>query len=176
MNTTPLIHSRVLQNAVILFAIFGVIAWIVPNKQLMELLHSVRSAIALAVVIAYTPICLEAVRVERLDRVHQLSLGIWLAWFATFCMGIWSLIWRLSGRPPAMSDSDINALFLTMSTLAATLHITAPGAIDGIVPRKNWIALGLAFACGMFFASLILVFNPSIAGVLDGFRPGFSTD
>lgn len=176
METVRFLHSRILWTSFVLFLVFLVVAWWIPNGPLMEISHSIRLAISLAVVVAYTPICLQAVKLRRIDRVHQLSLGIWMGWFSAFLMGVWSLAWRMSGKPAWMTESDLNAFFLAMSTMGATLHITAPGAIDGIIPRKNWIMLGIAFAAGALFATLVIGFQPSVAGAVDRIKPWVFTE
>lgn len=158
-RTVPILRSRVVWAAVLIFSLFSILMWIVPNSPLMEVMHSLRGWVALAVVVAYTPICLEAVRLEKIDRIHQLSLGIWMGWMATLILSVWSLLWRLAGKPIWMTESDINAFALMMSTMGATLHITAPGAVGGIVPRRNWIMLGLAFAAGAAFATAVMAYQ-----------------
>lgn len=36
--------------------------------------------------------------------------------------------------------------------MGGVLHLTAPGAVDGIVPRRNWIILGITMGVAAFVA------------------------
>lgn len=167
----PILRSRTLWTAAALFALYWVVAWAVPNGPLMEGLHAVRVAICLVVVVAYAPVCLEALAQDRIGRVEQLSLGITIGWGATLGGGLWSLLWRLAGQPAWMVNSDLNGFFLWVTILGAVLHVTAPGAVDGTVPRRTWIVTGLALGAGALAAAAILVRRPDVAALVEALAP-----
>ncbi|HEV2557976.1 MAG TPA: hypothetical protein VGU45_05060 [Microvirga sp.] len=171
-----ILRSRVFWSGFALLALFFVAAWLIPNNQLVENLRILQIAAGMVVVTAYLPYAFDGIKAGRPDRVQQLSMGIALGFMSVICAGLWSLIWRLSGQPRWMVSSDVNSFFVWMSILAATLHITAPGAIDGIVPKRNWIMLGLAFGAGFLCASLILLFHPDFQAVAEWLRPIFAPD
>lgn len=168
----PLIlRSRTLWAALLLFSLYWAVARLVPNGPLMEGLHAVRVAICAVVVAAYAPVCLEALARNRIGRVEQLSLGIVIGWGATLLSGLWSLLWRLAGQPAWMVNSDLNGFFIWAAILGAVLHVTAPGAVDGTVPRRTWTLTGLAFGAGALLAALILTRRPDVAALVEGLAP-----
>ena len=171
MSRPSILRSRTLWTALALFALYWIAAGLVPNGPLMEALHTIRIAICLVVVTAYAPVCLEALAQDRIGRVEQLSLGITIGWGATLCGGLWSLLWRLAGQPAWMVNSDLNGFFLWVAILGAVLHVTAPGAVDGIVPRRTWILTGLAFGGGALAAGVLLARRPDVAVLVEGLAP-----
>ena len=171
MPLRSILRSRTLWSAAALFALYWLAAHLIPNGPLMEGLHTVRIAICLVVVVAYAPVCLEALAGGRIGRVEQLSLGITIGWGATLLAGVWSLLWRLAGQPAWMVNSDLNGFFLWVTILGAVLHVTAPGAVDGTVPRRTWILTGLAFGAGALAAAALLARRPDMAAIMDGLAP-----
>lgn len=171
LTLLSILRSRTLWAALALFALYWALARLVPSGPLMEGLHAVRVALCLVVVAAYAPVCLEALASGRIGRVEQLSLGITLGWGATLCGGLWSLLWRLAGRPGWMVDSSLDGFLLWVVTLSAVLHVTAPGAVDGTVPRRAWIVTGLALGAGALAAAVLLVRRPDVAGLVEFLRP-----
>lgn len=171
MTALRIVRSRTLWSALALFALYWPVAWAVPNGPLLEALHTIRIAICLMVVVAYAPICLEALARDRIDRVCQLSLGITIGWGAALLSGLWLLLWRLAGQPAWMLNSDLYGFFIWVAILGAVLHVTAPGAVDGVVPRRTWILTGAAFGAGALAAVALLVLRPDIRRVVEHLEP-----
>ena len=167
MRLLPILLSRTLWCAAALFALYWLAAGLIPNAPLMEGLHAIRISICLVVVVAYAPVCLDSLARERIGRVEQLSLGIVIGWGATLLSGIWSLLWRLAGQPAWMVNSDLNGFFIWVTILGAVLHVTAPGAVDGTVPRRTWILTGCAFGIGALGAAGLLVLRPEVGPAVE---------
>lgn len=159
--------SPVFWVASLLLIGFWVVAAFVPNTRLMESMRLVQITISAVVFFAYLPYATDAVLARRPNRIQQLALGIALGFFALAMNGVWSLVWRLSGQPYWMANSDIVGFFVWLSILSATLHITAPAPADGLIPRRNWILLGLSFGVGFASAALILTLAPDLHPIAD---------
>lgn len=167
-----MITRPVVWTSLTLYLIFIACAWILPNRILIETLRAMLLSISIAVVIAYAAPAVSAMLDKRRpDLVAQLTLGIALGWAATAFQSTWSLIYRLAGQPLWMQNNDLNALIIWSLCLAAALHITAPGAIDGRIPRRNMVSLGLAIGAGVLIVSIIMIWNPNVDGLVDAIKP-----
>lgn len=150
-----LAHSRIVRTAVLVCAVYWAVAALVPSIVLIQVLNYVLIAISVAVTVAYIPDVYDAIRMDRVDRVAQLSLGIALSWTAVFINRSWVGVIRLSDQD-WMRVSPVIGFYVLLSVLAGILHITAPGAIDGAIPRRNQVILGLAIGSGVLVAWLVL--------------------
>lgn len=148
-------------------ALYWIASWATPDSSNLEFEHIVRTSAALAVVLGYSSIFFEALLAKRPDRVQQLSTGIVLSWGSTVMMSVWSLLYRYGGRPPWMLEANIYGYFVFMQLLGAVLHITAPGAAGGGIPKKNWVSLGVAVGLASFIALVTLVYDPNVHGLVD---------
>lgn len=148
-------RSRIVRTALILVAAYWMAAFFVPAVYLIQVLNYVLIAIAVAVSIAYLPEVWDAVRMDRIDRVAQLSLGIALSWTAVIINRSWVGLIRITDAD-WMRSSPMIGFYVFLSVLAGVLHITAPGAIGGVIPKRNRIILGLAIGTGVLAAWLVL--------------------
>lgn len=141
--------SRTLWVAIACIGSFWLVSAFLPFVTMMEFLNGVALAVAIAVTIAYAPVWVEALTQDRPDRVGQLTLGIGCTWGAFILSRMWSISWRGSGQPDWMENSPVVGFFVYMTILGGILHLTAPGAIDGDVPRRNWILIGITIGGGL---------------------------
>lgn len=160
MKTTLeiLARSRIVRVAFVLVAAYWGAAFFVPPTLLIQTLNYVLIAVAVAVTFAYLPDVLHAVQMDRVDRVAQLTLGIALSWTAVIINRSWVGLIRINDAD-WMRASPVIGFYVFLSILAGVLHITAPGAIDGTVPRKNWVTIGVAIAIGVLAAWLVIGFG-----------------
>lgn len=150
-----LARSRIVRAAILLIAAYWVAAFFVPSTYLIQVLNYVLISVAVAVSIAYLPDVYQAIRMDRVDRVAQLSLGIALSWTAVIINRSWVGLIRIADAD-WMRASPMIGFYVFLSILAGVLHITAPGAIDGQIPKRNRITLGLAVAAGILAALLVI--------------------
>jgi hypothetical protein len=127
----------------------------VPQQPLMQFINICSLSVAVAVVITYAPAWAPALRKNALDGPDALSLGIGCTWTAEIGQRIWSIFWHGLERPEWMTQSYIIPLLLTLTVFGGIQHITAPGAVGGLVPKRNWIMLGVTF--GIFTLIGLLV-------------------
>lgn len=162
-----IVRSPIAWAALILVVLFILLKALLPQRLMLEVLRLLQTTMAIAVVTAYWPAALAIVRRGRADLGEHLILGIVLAFIGVALSGVWALLWRLSDEPAWMYQSDFNGFLVYLSILACLLHITAPGAIDGRVPTRNWIALGMAAGAAFFAAGIILVSRPNARAIVD---------
>ncbi len=149
-------RHKMIWIAISLSLIYWIMAAIAPVDITLESLNWILVATATVVTIAYAPVAIGAVASGRPDRVEQLVLGIVCSWGATIAMRTWSGVWRFLDQPDWMASSRIFGFFIYISILGGVLHITAPGAADGVIPRKNWVMLGLAIGSGALIAGFFI--------------------
>ena len=154
-----------------LIAMFVITAIAVPNRPLTEALRIMQISVGSVVLFAYGVDAWAAARKRYLDHGEQLTLGICVGFAAVVFGGIWALLWRLAGQPAWMYNSDFNAFMAFLVIIAGTLHITAPGAINGIVPRRNWIWWGCAVGLAVLVSTMILSLQPDVRWIVDGIEP-----
>ncbi len=151
-------RSRVVKAAIALSAGYWLAAFLLPSILLIQVLNYVLIAIAIAVSVAYLPNVYEALKMDRIDRVAQLSLGISLSWLAVLINRSWVGVIRITDAD-WMRTSPMIGFYVFLSVLAGVLHITAPGAIDGIIPKRNQIILGAAIGVGVLVAWIVIGFG-----------------
>lgn len=149
-------RNKTIWVALGLSAIYWLMAFIVPIDVTLETLNWVLVATAVVVTIAYAPTALDALIASRPDRVQQLVLGIICAWVATIALRVWVGIWRFLDTPEWMVQSRMIGFFIYLSILGGVLHITAPGSVDGIVPKRNWMMLASAILSGGLVAGFMI--------------------
>lgn len=149
-----------------LLFVYWPIAAITNNETALETLRAMQISISSVVLCSYAPEAWRILTKPFVDAEDQLILGIVLSWASVFEQGIWALLWRLSGKPIWMYDSDLNGFFVWQAIIGATLHVTAPGAVNGVVPRRNWILTGIAFGGGVLVGAMLLRYRPDADGLV----------
>ena len=150
---------RVGWSALIFVIGYCVLAWLVPQKPLMQFLNILVLSISVAVVATYAPAWVQTLRKENLDGPDALSLGIGCTWTAEIGQRIWSIIWRGLDKPDWMTTSPILPFFLALTVLGGVQHITAPGAVNGVVPKRGWSILGVSLGVATLLALLVAVYG-----------------
>jgi hypothetical protein len=165
MHAANLPQWRVAHSAVAAACAFMLAALFVPHRTLMQFLNMATLSVAVAIVITYSPAWAATLLKKRLNGEDALSLGIGCTWLAEIGQRLWSIIWRGLDQPGWMTDSYVLPLLLTLNFLGGVQHITAPGAVDGVVPRRNWIILGAAVGVATFlFLALLWFGNVEVFG------------
>jgi hypothetical protein len=163
--------SRSIRIATVCIVAFWVVLLIAPRNETIELLRITQASMAAAVAVAFSSLATYALLKIYPDRVEQMSMGVALGFFSSFGFGFWALLWRLAGKPDWMLESSVQAFWIYLSILAGALHITAPGAVDGRIPRPNKIALGTAVGAGVLVFLLLLWTVPDLSQPMEAIRP-----
>lgn len=154
-----IVLSPITHHALALIALFWLAAYFIPAYILIQIMNYVVIAVAVAVIIAFMPSVMVALkRGYPIDRVAQLTIGITLAWTASTMIRMWSAGSRIL-ELEWMRNSPVVAFCLFLSACAGVLHLTAPGAIDGHIPSKNWVIVGIAVGCGCLIAGIFIGMN-----------------
>lgn len=156
---TTLLRWRVAWSLAAVLAAFWVVQAVVPPKMLMQVLNALVLCVSISVVCTYAPAWLQTLGKPRLSGPDALSLGIGGTWCAEIGQRIWSIVWRGLNQPDWMVSTPVLPLLLTLVFMGGVLHLTAPGAVDGVVPRRNWIILGITIGAAVFVALLIAMFG-----------------
>lgn len=148
-----LLRNKVLWTATLISVAYWIIAPMFPPQTVLEWTNGIIVLVGIAVFASYAPgIVMKMSQSDKIDRVLQLSIGITISWAATSILRLWGLMWRKSGMPDWMQLNYVVGYLAFLTICAGVLHITAPGAVDGIVPKKNWIIVGIAIALGIGLA------------------------
>ena len=137
--------------------LWGSAALVIDPTPLIELMNGLVLAVACGVVVAYLPLMREAVFEPRPASAQILTAGIWLAWLAVLENRLWSIAWRSLGQPEWLLDTDFTTHFIALSMLAGLFHLAGPEAINGRVPSREWIRLGVIVGSGALLAFLVAI-------------------
>lgn len=154
--------SKALWVGILLVGTFWATAGYLPDEPIYEGIHSIRIIVAFVVMASYAGPFFDAFMVERLERFHYLALGVVLSWGSIAGVSLWQVAWLLSGRPEWMIYSDMNSFFVSMAVLAGALHVSAPGAAKGIIPKKNWLLIGIAIGIGIGIGVSLVILRPDL--------------
>lgn len=149
----------VAHSALITIALFLILVVMIPNYVMVLGLNILVLAVSVAVIVTYAPAWWRILMTQRrLDGPAALSLGIGASWAGELAFRTYSFIWRMLDQPEWLTESPFVPAILTLTFLAGVLDVTAPGAVDGVVPRKNWITLGAVAGVSAFtFCTLIVL-------------------
>jgi len=151
--------SRLVWGGLFCLSIFWIVAAIARFEHYIPLVHALRFMVAVAATVAYAVGVRKILQRRPIDRLSQITLGVTVAWFAEACLAFGSLWYRLDDTMTWWTDSPIVAFLLYTKTLGGVLHITAPGAIDGQVPTRNWVILAVAIGAAVGLAGFLIGVN-----------------
>lgn len=161
------VMSSKLWVAFVLWASFWVFVQFLPNDLLFYLVNALAMCVAAGVLIAYYPGIKDALIRRDVGGGHWLILGIAVTWGATMIRIGYAWLWRLLGQPEWMSQSPILAFITWMIVTGGMLHLIAQNAINGQIPKGNWLRLGLWTTAGLFTGFLIsILFGDGVSHVV----------
>ncbi|WP_419952369.1 hypothetical protein [Methylobacterium sp.] len=168
------IRGAIWLTVLFLAVVYGAINAFVPNSDMNIAVGVLQAAAATMVVYIYGRDAWIAMRTKSPKRTDFLIVGIVLAWLSTDGQAILAVVFRLAGMPAWFVNSEIYAPIRLLSVVAAVLHVSAPGAVDGLVPRKNRIAMGLGLGGAVLLVLALLWSRPDIGPLLERTRPYIS--
>jgi hypothetical protein len=170
-NRPETIRSRVVFSSILLVLTLLWLGVVIPEGDLIIACRIFQASTAASVVAVYWPDARFAWKSNSPEVGDYLIVGITIGWSATFCQAMFSVIYRLAGGPLWFANADINSLWIVMSSISGWLHIMAPGAVDGKVPRRNRLGLGAGIGAAVAVTCLVLWSRPNIGPALEFFRP-----
>lgn len=165
MEAPQILRWRVAWSAALLMTAFWTVHYLVPFKPLMQSLNALVLCVSISVVLTYAPAWAQTLAKPRLDGGDALSLGIGCTWCSDIGFRLWSIAWRGLDNPEWMLTTAILPLLLTVNFMGGVLHLTAPGAVDGVVPRRNWIILGITVGAAFFVILITIMVGRGAFGV-----------
>lgn len=147
------LYRSPLMRAIVLWHIgWGAVAILTDAKFMIELLNGLVLAVAVGIIVAYFHNVMIALRKRAPDDSDILVVGIWLAWVSILEARAWSTVWRAIGAPRWLLDSDFTTHIISLSLLAGIFHLAGPEAIEGKVPGRHWVRIGLIATAGALLA------------------------
>jgi len=164
------IKKQIVFATIVLVGTVFMLNFFVPNADLILAERIFQASVAATVVVVYWPDARAAWKSESPERGDYLIVGVTLGWCATLCQALFSVVFRLAGMPLWFTNIDANSLWILMSAISGILHIVAPGAVDGVVPRRNRIVLGLGMGIAVMGICVVLWTRPDISVYLEACR------
>lgn len=158
-------------TALLLLIGYQTINAFVPNADMIVATRILAAGFYSAVVFAYAGDAWEAVRAPKPQKSDFLIVGIWLSFLSHLMQTIYAIIYRLADAPLWLLNAEVVPFIVGASILAAMLHIVATGAIEGEVPRRSQVALGIGVGMAVILVGAILATRPDIAPVIERTRP-----
>ncbi len=132
-------------------AAYAAVAWATYAPGLILVLNGVACSAAAGVCVAYLPVFVEAMRASHPSRGHFLGAGIFLVSLSILGIRVISFVARDLGWPDVY-NTDWMTLPLSIGILGALLHLWAPEAIAGRIPRRRWVGSGITVSVGLLLA------------------------
>lgn len=141
---------------------FWLVAWVVPRAWLFDAVNALTISIGAGVLVAYAPGVRASLARRDLSGGHYLVMGIAVAWAATTARHAYNWLWRYLGQPDDMINHPFVAFLIWMLFTAGLLHLLARDAIEGQIPPRNWVTVGISVAVGLALAlGFIVWLEPS---------------
>jgi len=170
-DTSPeTIKKQIVFATIVLVGTVFMLNFFVPNADLILAERIFQASVAATVVVVYWPDARAAWKSESPERGDYLIVGVTLGWCATLCQAMFSVVFRLAGMPLWFTNIDANSLWILMSAISGILHIVAPGAVDGIVPRRNRIVLGVGIGIAVMGICVVMWTRPDISVYVEASR------
>lgn len=162
MTTKPVntLYRRtlLLMMSVIIFG-YPTAILLLGQEPAIEVGNIITVSLACGIVVTYTPTAWAIIKYPVLDGASILSFGIWLGWSAIMYRTGGAIIWRLLDKPDNWLDSGWWGLHIALSCCSAIGHLIAPEAVNGRVPTKEWIRIGILVAVSVLVAGLLTSLN-----------------
>ncbi len=152
-----ILRSPLIWIAAVLWGGFWVVAFAVPRSWLFDIVNALATSVGTGVCIAYWPGVRRSISGRNLNSGHYLVLGIVGAWFMNNCRHVYNWIWRYYDRPDDMINHPFVAFMVFALTTFGIMHLMAKDAIEGNIPRGNWVRLAKWITVGLALAGLVIV-------------------
>ncbi len=135
--------------------------WLLGQETAIEIGNMILFSLALGVAVAYTTTAWGVMLHPTLDGATVLSLGIWLGWISITYRTGGAILWRFFDKPEGWLDSALWALHIVGTCCSAVAHLVGPESMDGRVPTKQWVRIGIMVAGSIMMMGLLTILNSS---------------
>lgn len=146
----------------------------VPNADLILATRTLAVGFYTAVLYFYGPDAWRALTSPKPKRSDFLIVGIWVSFASHDAQSLYSILYRLAPSQWLLNSEVVSPIVL-LAVIGAILHNSAPGAVDGTVPRRNRVALGIGIGIATIMIAVLLSPGPTSARCLSARAPGSGT-
>lgn len=149
----PLLGIAVAVAAALVLAHFTM-----PQSWIIMGLYLILVMISAGLSVGYSEGVWDAVRSRKPGMAAIYTVGAFLPWVALLALCITAIMVR-SGQGAWLRSTPVISVYLSLFILSGVLQMASPGALDGKVPRSNWMKVGFAIGGGIIAAILLIVFG-----------------
>jgi hypothetical protein len=121
-----------------------------PHEQMIEISSDLVLGATTAGLIRYSREAGLAMREGR-EGPDFLLVAIWSTMAILFTHRVYAIVLNAYDRPQALLDSPIGSFIVWMMAWACTMFLIAPDAVNGRIPTKSRVLIGVA----LFIAGLV---------------------
>ena len=158
-------------TALVLFVGYQTFNVFVPNADMIIATRILAAAFYSVVVYAYAGDAWAAMMRPAPTKADFLIVGIWLSFLSHLAQTVYAAIYRLAEAPVWLLNAEIVPIIVLLSMMAAVLHVAATGSIDGEVPRRSRIALGVGVGVAVLLVGTVVATRPDIGPTIERARP-----
>lgn len=164
------IRSIILWTGLLLFIGYQAINAFVPNGEMIVYVRILDISATTAALYIFARDAWKGLW-RKVPRPRDfLIAGIWLKFFSAWLIGIYGVVYRLSGEPKWLFNNEILPVALFIGVIAVVLHVCTPGTA-GSVPRKSQYALAISLAAATLLAGFLIASKPDIRPWVETLRP-----
>ena len=149
-----LLQGRLLRVVAASALLYAVASWSIPAPHLILILNGLLLSVGSGIAVAYAPIIGTALVNAMPSKGEYLIVGIFFSWLSVFGYRGLSIVGRDFGHPEVFNSTPTTFLF-SMSLMSGMLHLWAPNAVMGRLPRKRWVTTGIVVALGLFVVFVV---------------------
>lgn len=145
------LKGRLLRFILLCLVAYAALAAMTEAPLLILFGYGIVMSLSVGVCVAYAPVLASAVLNPHPTKGDYLATGIFLIWTSWVATPLLSFVARDFGWP-GIYNTDWTSFTVLLAFVAALLHLWAPNAVDGSLPRARWATTGLIVAVGFFIA------------------------
>lgn len=158
-------------TGLLLFVGYQCVNVFVPNADMIVATRILAAAFYSVVVYAYAGDAWAAVRRPVPTKADFLIVGIWLSFLSHLMQTVYAAIYRLADAPQWLLNAEIVPVIVLISMLGAVCHVAATGSVNGEVPRRSRIALGVGVGAAVLIVGAVVATRPDIGPAVERARP-----
>ena len=149
-----LLNGRLLRLLAMVSLAYAVVVWSAPAPAVILMLTGLATSASGGVCVAYASVFWGALGAARPTKGDFLGAGIFLVSVNILLRCGLSAVARDLGWP-AIYNTHWMSGALAVGTIGSLLHVWAPHAVDGRVPRAKWVPTAAVVAIGLFLIFLL---------------------
>lgn len=136
-------------------AALGLLYLAMPLYVFIRFLSYALILVASGLTLGYVPPMWDALREKRFTTLGLYATGIGMMWMAVLINRVWAEVSTIIAGTRWTGLQPIVAFYLSLFLVSGLLQLVAPGIVEGRVPRRSMVRLGLVVG-GALAAALVL--------------------